>query len=153
MMRIDDLPNLLETFLDRARGVLAQDIEKTNRTLMKLNAQKITAQTALAELENSRGLAQTQLAAVRFDLQRGSELVSLNHEIAEARKTLGELKADIAREHAARDGAVKQRGEAEKELNSVLGEIERLRQERIEAHADMKHITQLLGSVELRRSA
>jgi hypothetical protein len=93
-MNIDELPDQLEAFFDRARTALDQQIVRARKVVDNLNAEKTAATKALADLKEQRESAKKQLEAVLHDLHRGSSLVGLNHEIAAARKTLEALKVE-----------------------------------------------------------
>jgi hypothetical protein len=86
---------------------------------------------------------------VRFDLHRTSELVSLNHEIADAHKVLAGLKGDIERATTAFDKVSKDRTEREAQLSGLNGEVQRLIAVRTESEAFMANVKMQLGSVQI----
>jgi chromosome segregation ATPase len=152
-MRIEDLPEGLEAFVDRARSVLNQEIDKAHKALDALNVEKATTQAALSELQDQREAAQKQLKTVLSNLDRGSTLAGLNSEIAEARKTLEALKVETEQTSTALTTLIKQRSDAQQQLDAVTNETQRLRAEQAEATSEIGHLRTLLKSVDLRRSA
>jgi chromosome segregation ATPase len=120
-MRLDDLPDQFAAFADRARDVLNREIERAHQAVKAANAEKAKTQSAISELQDQREAAKKQLNDVLADLHRGSSLVGLNHDIAEARKTLDTIKGEMAKVSTALEAAVTQRKEAEGQLQAVLG--------------------------------
>jgi chromosome segregation ATPase len=146
-MRLDDLADEHERFLDRARGVLGWEIEKAKKTAVALNAEKTAAQAALTELQKQHKVAEGQLKEVLYNLDRASTLAKLDHDIAEAKKTFEKLKGDIAKATATLEGVEQQRKDAEKQFNEANDGMVRIRQERVQAAAEIDHIRTLLKSV------
>jgi chromosome segregation ATPase len=148
-MRIDDLADEHERFLDRARGVLGWEIEKAKKTAVALNAEKATAQAALTELQNQQKVAEGQLKEVLSNLDRASTLAKLDHDITEAKKQLEKLNADTAKATTALEAVLKQHKDAERSLNEANDGMQRLRQERADATTEIGNIRKLLHSVSI----
>jgi chromosome segregation ATPase len=151
-MRIDELPDQHERFLDQARGVLGQEVAEARQSLAALNAEKATAQAAVSALQDQRKVAQAALDAVLSDLNRASGLAGLGAELAEARQKLRVLTAETEKISSALEKLVRERAEAEHQRDAVLGEMQRLRQERAEATAEIDKIKALVKSFEFRRT-
>jgi chromosome segregation ATPase len=142
-MTIDDLPDQLEAFLERARAVLNREIEKARKGVTALNGEKAKIKAELGQLGDQRKQAQTQLDAVLADLNRASGLVGLNHEIAEARKTLDALNAQKAEATKIIEGLAKERTQADHELTAMWSEIQALRTERSATVAEISKVKAL----------
>jgi chromosome segregation ATPase len=118
-----------------------------------LNSEKSAAEKMLAEIKGQHEEAQKQLKATLADLDRATNLAKLEHEIRDGRKTLEGLRADIAGAEAVRTKVVQEYKEAETKRDAAVSEIAGLRQERVDANADLDRIRKLFNSIELRRSA
>ena len=79
-MNLDELPDQLEAFFDRAQVVLDRQITEARKAVDALNAEKTGAEKALAELKDQHKQVQSELDAVLKDLGRVSSLVGLNAE-------------------------------------------------------------------------
>jgi predicted nucleic acid-binding Zn-ribbon protein len=148
-MTREELPNQLETVLERARVVLHQEIENARAAVKALNAEKATAQATIAELQDRRASAQKQLDAVMKDLHRASTLAGINREITEARKTLEALKVETAEATTALEKLVKEQKEREARINALGLEANRLIAIRTEGEAAMADIRAKLAQVQL----
>jgi hypothetical protein len=98
-------------------------------------------------------IAQTKLDGVLSDLGRASSLAGLNGEITQARKTLAdaqktleELKADIAKTTAELAGLVKKRAAEQQQRDADLAETMQLRAERAAHTAEINKIRALMNS-------
>jgi predicted nucleic acid-binding Zn-ribbon protein len=148
-MRLDEIPEAFESFVDRIRGILGREITAAKTVVAALNTEKSLAQAALAEIRGQHELAQKQLAAVLHDLHRGSSLVGLNHEIAEARKKLEALKVETGKASTALEKLAKEQTEREAKVKALDGEAQRLIAIRVEGEAAMAHIRAQLQQVQL----
>jgi chromosome segregation ATPase len=152
-MRIDDLPEQLQAFTDRARDCLDWEIRRARKAAEALNTERAAAQAALTELKDQHETAKGQLAAVLKDLNRASGLAGIDRDIADGRKALEKLKGDQAKAETALEAMQTKLKDTERELNEADGAMQRLRAERTEAVTAVDNIKQLLRGVDLRRSA
>jgi predicted nucleic acid-binding Zn-ribbon protein len=152
-MSIDELPDQLEAFLERARAVLNREIEKARAAVNALKSEEGTTRATIVELGDQRERGQKQLNTVLSNLHRGSTLVGLNHEIAEAHKTLAALKVETTEAGKAVEVLNKQRSDAKHqlevtktELQAAMTELQSVRAERGEAVTTIGQIKALLNS-------
>jgi chromosome segregation ATPase len=148
-MRLDELPHQLEAFLDRARTALDQQIAAAKNLVTAAIAERDAAQAAVRELQEQRESAKKQLDRVLADLERGSSLAGLNHEIAAAKKTLATLRVEIERATAAKAAVEKQCTDAAGRLVSVTNEANRMIAIRTEGEAVMAALKAKIASVPL----
>jgi chromosome segregation ATPase len=123
MTTLDELSGQFSAFVDRAREVLYWEMENAKKAVAASNAEKSSAQAALAELRDQHKLARSQLNATNAQLGKASDLLSLKYEIAEKRKALEALKADIEKRTAALAAVEKQVADAERKLIAVTNDV------------------------------
>jgi chromosome segregation ATPase len=150
-MSLDGLPEQFEEFVERARAALGRDITVAKTAVAAANAEKAAAQTALRELQEQRESAKKQLDRVLADLNRGSSLVGLNHEIAGARKTLEALKVETAETTKALEVLNKQRMDGARQLVALNNEAQRMIAIRTEGEAVMADLRAKIQSVQIRQ--
>jgi chromosome segregation ATPase len=146
-MRLEDLSDELETFTDRARGVLQWEIERAKKAVAALNTEKAATEKSLAELKGEHEEVQTQLKAALSNLDRGTTLAKVDHEIGEARKTLEKLKADTTKAETALEATEKQCKAAELQLMAANDGMKHIREERSAAVAELDRIRTLFKNV------
>jgi chromosome segregation ATPase len=136
-MRIDELPDQIEALADRVRSVFNREIAGAQKSLAALNAEKSSAQKAVSTVQAQLKQAQADLNATLGHQGKASDLVSLNSKLAEGKKTLDALGADIARATTAREAAEKQLADVERQLTEATTELADIRAERADAYADI----------------
>jgi chromosome segregation ATPase len=152
-MRLDDLPEAFGDFLETADAVIRSEVGIAKKARDALSAEKAKMQTAVDELQDQHKAAKKQLDDVLANLQKGTTLAGLNHDIGEAKKTLEKLKAEVAKTETAFEAVEKELKAAERERDTVRSEMQRLAQQGSEATAELGCIRSLFQSFETRRSA
>jgi chromosome segregation ATPase len=145
-MILDELPDQLEAFLERARAVLDRDIAEVKTAAAAARAEQEAAAAALSQLQAQREQVQHQLDAVLANLHRAADLAGLDDAIAKDRSELENLKSKIVDATKVVEGLRKQRADAEHQLNAVVSELQALRTERAEAVTTIGSIKALLQS-------
>jgi chromosome segregation ATPase len=149
-MRIDDLPDQFEAFLDRVRTVFGREMEKARKSLSALKADEATTRTTLSTAQTQLKQAQANLKATLAHQGKASDLVSLRYETAAERKTLEGLKADIARDRAAAAAAAKQRADEESKLTAVMTQLQDARADLAVHDTEINAVRAKLGVKEIR---
>jgi hypothetical protein len=149
MSTLDELPTQLESFLDRVRVALDQQIAGARKAVGNLNAEKTATAKVLADLKHQHELAEKQLSTVRADLQQALTRVGLDREIAAARKVLAMLQADIEKATAAKAAVEKQVAAGEARVVALGNEANRMIALRSESEAVMADIKNKLAQVQL----
>jgi chromosome segregation ATPase len=148
-MRLDELAPGLEVFLERARVALSGEITAAKKIVAAANAEKNSAQTALAALQAQCKFVQDQLDAVNNELERKLTLAGLNREIAAASKKLKALETEIAEAEKAVAALNKQRAEADSRLVALGLEANRMIAIRTEGEAVMANLRAQLAQVQI----
>jgi len=125
-MTLDRFPDELEEFVERVNVALHEEITSAKNVVARANAEKTALANALAELRDQHKQVQSQLDTVLKDLHRGSNLVGITREIAEARKTLEALKAETAEATKALAALSKERTECQAKVTALNGEVSQL---------------------------
>jgi chromosome segregation ATPase len=142
----DDLPGRVEALEDLIHTVFGREIEKGRKALAALNADDATTRTTLSELQAQLKSARDQLSSVKAYLGRGSTLASLDHKIAEDRKTLEALNARIEKATTAATAAEEKLAEVERKLTEETTALQDVRAERDEAIATKAGIVALTNN-------
>jgi chromosome segregation ATPase len=150
-MRIDDLPDQFEAFLDRARAVLSRENARAREAVKAANAETAKAKIELTQLQGQLAQAQSQLNTTLNDLRRAQGLAALDREIAEARKTNEGLKAKTKALELSNAAKGKQITEAEHRLTALQSEAQRCMAVRSETEAYVSNIKMQLNSVQIGR--
>jgi chromosome segregation ATPase len=145
-MRLDDLPDQFQAFIERAEAVLQMEVAKAKKTVAALTTEKAAVEKGLAELQDQQASTKKQLDATLANLDRATTLAKLDHEITEGRKTLDKLKVDTAKATTALEAVEKQRKEAEQQLSEANDALRGLRQERTDATAEIDKVRKLVKS-------
>jgi chromosome segregation ATPase len=122
-MNIDDAPDELEAFFDRVRAAHERETGKVQKAVAALNAEKVALTKSLTDLQAQCKSARDQLAATMSDLGRAAGLVGINTEIAEKRKTLDAVNAEIEQRTEVLAAATKERTEEEAKANAARDEL------------------------------
>ena len=148
-MNIDELPEQLEAFTERARAKLDQDIAVARKTMKVLEAEKTAAQTELAKIQDEAKQARGQLDAVLDHLGKASNLASIQAETAAARKELQTVKTEITEASTKLAGLRAHCAEAEAKRVAVWNEVSHLRQEHAQHKAAINEVRTLFNQVQL----
>ena len=148
-MSLDGLPQQFEAFVDRARAALSGEITAAKTVVVAANAQKRSAENALADVETRCKQAKAQLDAVLSDLDRGSTLAGINSEIKKARTELKRVKSETEQATAALEKLAKERTEAEAKLVALGNEAQRMINIRTEGEAVMANLRAQLAQVQI----
>jgi len=146
-MNMDDLPEQLEELFDRARALLDHQINRSRATLEKVNAEKASAQNALADLQAQCKEAKADLDRSREYLARASTLAALDREIEKDRAELAQLNAATAKEGAALEALVKQRTAAQAHVVALENDARQATAERCRAQEMIAQMRKQLGVV------
>jgi chromosome segregation ATPase len=149
MTRLDDFPDELQDFFDRAQVELRHEVDKATKSVASLKAEKATLQTEVADLRDQCKRAKGELTGVLADLKRASGLVGLDQEIVGARKTLDALRSEIAQAEARVAKLAMECGEAEQQRDAVRSETDGLVQTAAAHRAEIAKIKALAKSFEL----
>jgi chromosome segregation ATPase len=152
-MRIDDLPGLFKESLDRCEAVLSWEVAAAKKARDALSAERAKMQAEVSKLQDERVAVQKQLDDVLSNLERGSALAGLEHDIKESRKTLAGLTSQTEKASADLAKLEKECQAAEPERDAIKSEMQRLMQQGSEATAELGRIRTLFQSFETRRSA
>jgi chromosome segregation ATPase len=144
-MNLDDAPSELEEFFDRVHVALDREITRAKEIVAAANAEKASAQSALADLQDQHKQAQTDLKSARAYLQRGSTLAGLDGEITAQRKTLDAGKLEKAELEKALAKVTKQLAERQAQVNALAGEVSQLSARRVHDQEVMAKIRHQLG--------
>jgi chromosome segregation ATPase len=122
-MRIDELPRQFKAFVDQAVEVFDWEVGEVQRRLAASTDKKSAIDAEVADAQTQLKQTQAQLKAANTHLGKASDLLSLNSEIAEARKTLGAVKAEIEKATAAKAAVEKQCADSERKLIAVTNDV------------------------------
>jgi chromosome segregation ATPase len=139
-MRLDDLPAKFSDFLDQAQEVLRFEVDRGRKTRDALKAENATLKTENVSLRDQQEAAQKQLSAALSHLQRASTLADIEHNTAEAKKTLDGLRGDIAEATTALAGMRAQCKDAENQRDAAITETAGVRQAAVVAVAERDRI-------------
>jgi predicted nucleic acid-binding Zn-ribbon protein len=148
-MNLDALTEALEAVLERAQTELSREVTAAKKIVDGLNIEKQKAQTEIDKLANEHTQAKVQLDTVLANLQKGSALAGLSHDITTARKTLEGLKIEITKAETAVAALRQQQGDEERRLLALRGEVQALVQVRSQSEAAMADIRMTLRQVQL----
>jgi chromosome segregation ATPase len=153
-MRIDDILEQHEAFLDRAQDVLRLEVDRGKKSVAASKAELATTRTALDEVKSELGSAKKDLAEVLSNLGKGRTLAGIDYEIGERRKELAGLESDTTKAKTTLAGLTRECKDAENGLNELNAGMQGVRQERADAIAAIDNARKIANSFEpLRRSA
>jgi predicted nucleic acid-binding Zn-ribbon protein len=115
-MKIDDLPDQFEAWLDCARTAFNREVSAGQKALDALNAEKSSAQKAVAEVRTQLKQAQADLNATLGHQAKASELVALSSKAAALRQEVEKLTAEKSALEASVADLANQRAKAEAEV-------------------------------------
>jgi chromosome segregation ATPase len=150
-MRLDELADAHEDFLNRARGILSAEITAAKKAVAALNAEAQSAKATLADLQEQCASVKKQVAAVRADLHQRSTLAGIHADIEKGHKTLEALKVEMAEAAKALEALNKQRADGERQLVALGREAQRLIAIRVEGEAVMAALRAKIQSVQIRQ--
>jgi uncharacterized protein involved in exopolysaccharide biosynthesis len=139
-MRIDDVLEQHEAFLDRAQDAVRLEVERAKKSVAASKAELAETSTALTEIKSQLGSAKKDLSEVLSSLGKGRTLAGLDFEIGERRKELEGLKAETEKVSAALATLRTQCKDAENQLIELNNAMQGVRQERADAVAERDRI-------------
>ena len=148
-MNMDDLPEQLEELFDRARALLDHQINRSRATLEKVNAEKASAQNALADLQAQCKEAKADLDRSREYLHRASTLAQLDREIEKARTELERLNHETAKAAKALEAVTKKRAEVEAQTVALENSARQATAERCRAQEMLEQVKTKVRSITL----
>jgi chromosome segregation ATPase len=148
-MALDGLPEQFEEFVGRARSALDREIVAAKNVVAAANAEKSSAQSALANLQAQCKLVSDQLEVATRELQRVAVLAGVGHDLEKAHTELNRVKSETAEASKALERLAQERTAREAQLNALNGEVQRLVAIRTESEGVMAHIKMQLNSVQI----
>jgi chromosome segregation ATPase len=155
---IDYLPDQFQAFIDRAGETFRSEVERWRKIRDTAKGEAATFQTesatlraGLNALKDQTELAQKKLAEVLANLRRATDLAGIEHDIAEAKKRLEALNAEVAKASATLEKLQRECKTAENRRNEVVAETQAAAQTCLAHRAERDRIRQQLNSIELVR--
>ena len=146
-MDVDDIPGQLEELFDCSRAALDAQVTKARKAVDSLNAEKIAAAKALAELRDQCIKAKADLDCYGEYLHRASTLAGLSSEIQKSRSELEQLNAETAKETKALEALVKKRKEIEARVVTLEADARQATAERCRAQEIIEQCKKKLEAV------
>jgi chromosome segregation ATPase len=148
-MNIDELTEQFQSVLARARAVLNREIGNARKLVDDLHGERAKAEAEIAQLGDQHKQAQAQLDATLANLQKASNLASLDSDIKKAKAELAALKSETEKASTVLAALGKQRTEADARLVALGNEAQRLIALRTESEAVMASIKTKLQQVQI----